>query len=196
MWPPNEARSKRFVFDYISINSLMFNEVSLGDVMDYLLSALEVERPESEGHKNAMKCIFETIFAPAYQAYAFSSNMCMSEVMDYCLKPYILNEIEGVKTCNYMMRYRVRITATNSVVCYPCYRTHYSGKHACMVENGTKDCDQKSQTQRGAVEEYINTSRKELLYAHVCLYNSAPPFRIRPKQTSFSQVGYNREKAG
>lgn len=148
MWMPSESSGKRFVFEYISQNALQLNEVSLADCIGYLISALEIERLNGTWYNLGLKALFEVLYSNSYLSFAFSSKTCVTEVFNRHLVQYLDTAIEVAsnhqpsRACKYFQRYRVRITETGSVVCYPCYRRYHLGKHAVFVEVNCKDCDQ------------------------------------------------------
>jgi hypothetical protein len=94
MWKPSDAAGKRFVFEYLSQNSLQFNEFSLADAINYLISALEIERLNSNWYNMALKALFEVLYGNSYLSFAFSSKMCVTEVFNRHFTPYLNSVIE------------------------------------------------------------------------------------------------------
>lgn len=98
MWVPSESSGKRFVFEYLSQNALLLNEVSLADAIGYLISALEIERLDSTWYNLGLKALFEVLYSHSYLSFAFSSKTCVTEVFNRHLIQYLDKEIEVAST--------------------------------------------------------------------------------------------------
>ncbi len=91
---PSESSGKRFVFEYLSQNSLQFNELSLADAIGYLISALEVERLNTNWYNFGLKALFEVLYSNSYLSFAFASKTCVTEVFNRHFVPYLITAIE------------------------------------------------------------------------------------------------------
>jgi len=201
MWTPSESSSKRFVFEYLSQNALMLNEVSHADAISYLISALEIERLNGTWYNLALKALFEVLYASCYLSFAFASKTCVSEVLHRHLIPYISNAIEvssrltkPTRLCKYFLRYRVRISDTGAVVCFPCYRKYHLGKLAVFIEVNCKDCDHWSEKGSSSIEELQGVATCPIFSDIVTRDDPAAGTEESTGGPDHSQIRYHRKK--
>lgn len=79
---------KKSLLEYFGVNSLLFNESSIGEVLGYLSQAIAGERFDRQSqdnrnthHHQTMKAILLVLFLKSHEQYAYASRKCLLDVV-------------------------------------------------------------------------------------------------------------------
>lgn len=79
---------KKSLLEYFGVNSLLFNESSIGEVLGYLSQAIAGERfdrqaPDTRNshHHQTMKAVLLVLFLKSHEQYAYASRKCLLDVV-------------------------------------------------------------------------------------------------------------------
>lgn len=79
---------KRSLLDYFGVNSLLFNESSVGEVLGYLSQAIAGERLDRQSqdvrstfYHQTMKAIIMVLFLKPHEQYAYAAGKCVLDVI-------------------------------------------------------------------------------------------------------------------
>lgn len=69
------------MLDYLSANSSILNEISVGEGLAYLLSAIEIEKSGSTWFNMSMKALADCLFIKAFESYSMEKGVCLFEAI-------------------------------------------------------------------------------------------------------------------